>query len=87
LTVQAGQVQVCLLIDFYNQSITKEGAMKVLGEPVDVQEPITLIERQAFLKLPIKERRKIMAKQAKEMEDHYKRGKAEDLETGEIVEY
>ena len=61
--------------------------MKVLGEPVDVQEPITLIERQAFLKLPIKERRKIMAKQAREMASDYKAGKVEDLETGEIVEY
>jgi acyl-CoA reductase-like NAD-dependent aldehyde dehydrogenase len=86
LTVQAGQVQVCLLIDFYNQSITKEGAMKVLGEPVDVQEPITLVERRAFLKLPIEERRRIMAKQAKEMEARYKQGKVEDLETGEIIE-
>jgi hypothetical protein len=61
--------------------------MKVLGEPVDVQEPITLVERQAFLKLPIEERRKIMAKQAREMAVDYKAGKVEDLETGEIVEY
>jgi hypothetical protein len=61
--------------------------MKTLHETVDVQEPITLIERQAFLKLPIKERRKIMAKQAREMAVDYKAGKVEDLETGEIVEY
>jgi hypothetical protein len=61
--------------------------MKVLGEPVDVQEPITLIERRAFLKLPIEERRKIMVKQAREMAADYKAGKVEDLETGEIVEY
>jgi acyl-CoA reductase-like NAD-dependent aldehyde dehydrogenase len=67
--------------------MTKGEAMKNLHETVDVQEPITLVERQAFLKLPIEERRKIMAKQAKEMEDHYKQGKVEDLETGEIVEY
>jgi hypothetical protein len=61
--------------------------METPHKTVDVQEPITLIERQAFLKLPIKERRKIMAKQAKEMEDHYKQGKVEDLETDEIIEY
>jgi hypothetical protein len=61
--------------------------MKVLGEPVDVQEPITLIERRAFLKLPIEERRKIMVKQAREMAADYKAGKVEDLETGEIVAY
>lgn len=67
--------------------ITKGEAMKALGEPIDAQEPITLIERQAFLKLPLEERRKIMAKQAKEMSVEYGRTKVEDLETGEIVEY
>jgi hypothetical protein len=61
--------------------------MKTPHETVAVQEPITLVERQAFLKLPIEERRKIMANQAREMEDHYKLGKTEDLETGEIIEY
>ena len=29
------------------------------------------VERQAFLKLPIEERRRIMAKQAREMAAHY----------------
>ena len=60
--------------------------MKTLGKPIDLYESITLVERQAFLKLPIEERRRIMAKQAKEMEDHYRQAKIEDLETGEIVE-
>ncbi len=67
--------------------MTKGEAMKALGEPIDAQEPISLVERQAFLKLPMEERRRIMAKQAKEMEDHYRRQQVEDLETGEIVEY
>ncbi|RPJ55289.1 MAG: helix-turn-helix domain-containing protein [Dehalococcoidia bacterium] len=67
--------------------ITKGDAMKLLGEPVGAQEPITLVERQAFLKLPMEERRKIMAKQAREMAAEYKQGKVEDLETGEIIEY
>ncbi len=61
--------------------------MKLLGEPVDTQEPITLVEGQTFLKLPTEERRKMMAKQAREMAAEYKQGKVEDLETGEIVEY
>jgi len=67
--------------------MTKGEAMKALGEPIEMQESITLVERHAFLKLPIEERRKIMVKQAREMEDHYKQWKMEDLETGEIVEY
>jgi len=61
--------------------------MKSLDKPIDEQEPITLVERRAFLKLPIEQRRRIMAKQAKEMEDHYRYEKIEDLETGEIIEY
>lgn len=52
--------------------ITKGDAMKTLGEPVGAQEPITLVERQAFLKLPLEERRNIMARQAKEMAAHYR---------------
>jgi hypothetical protein len=67
--------------------ITKGDAVKALGEPVDAQEPITIVERPAFLKLPIEERRKIMARQAREMAAHYREKKVEDLETGEIVEY
>ena len=61
--------------------------MKAFAEPVEVQEPITLVERQAFLKLPLEQRRKIMAKQAGEMKAHYKQGEVEDLETADIVEY
>jgi Zn-dependent peptidase ImmA (M78 family) len=67
--------------------IAKGAAMKLLGESVEAQEPITLVERQAFLKLPMEERRRIMAKQAREMAAEYKQGTVEDLETGEIVEY
>ncbi len=57
------------------------------GRAVETREPITLIERQAFLKLPLEERRKIMAKQAREIAAEYGQERADDLETGEIVEY
>jgi transcriptional regulator with XRE-family HTH domain len=67
--------------------ITKGDAVKALGEPVEAKESITLVERQAFLKLPLEERRTIMARQAKEMAAHYRQEKVEDLETGEIFEY
>jgi transcriptional regulator with XRE-family HTH domain len=67
--------------------VTKGEAMKAIGEPIDKQEPITLVERQAFLKLPLEERRKIMAKQAREIAAEYGQERADDLETGEIVEY
>lgn len=48
----------------------------------DAQEPITLVERRAFLKLPLEERRKIMARQAREISKDYEIGKVEDLEIG-----
>ena len=70
-----------------NKSIKQIEVMKSLDKPIDEQEPITLVERRAFLILPIEQRRRIMAKQAKEMEDHYRYEKIEDLETGEIIEY
>jgi hypothetical protein len=53
----------------------------------DMLEPITLAERSAFLKLPMEERRKIMARQARGMAAHYRQEKVEDLEAGEIFEY
>jgi len=49
---------------------------------------LSLAERRAFMKLPLEERRKIMARQAREMASHYASEAAkEDLETGDIVEY
>lgn len=37
------------------------------GEPLEVQEPITLAERRAFLRLPVEERRRILGKQTTEV--------------------
>jgi transcriptional regulator with XRE-family HTH domain len=67
--------------------MTKGDAVKMLGEPIDAHEPITLIERQAFIKLPMEERRRIMAKQAAELATHYLEEATEDLETGDFLEY
>ncbi|NPU83887.1 MAG: hypothetical protein HPY65_05315 [Syntrophaceae bacterium] len=49
---------------------------------------LSLADRRAFMKLPIKERRKIMARQANEMVSHYESETVrEKLETLDIVEY
>jgi hypothetical protein len=61
--------------------------MTYSGGTAGLREPITLIERQAFLKLPLEERRKIMAKQAREIAVEYGQERGDDLETGEILEY
>ena len=49
--------------------------------------PLTLDERRAFMKLPLAERRRILARQAKEMAAHYEKDMSwKDLETGDIVD-
>lgn len=48
-----------------------------------------LEERRAFMKLPLEERRKILAKEAEEAAKHYEEDYEEwnDLQGGDIVEY
>lgn len=62
-------------------------AVKMFGETIDMHGPTTLIERQAFMRLPMEERRTIMAKQATEIAAHYHQEASEDLETGDFVDY
>jgi len=53
--------------------------------------PLTLAERLAFLKLPLEERRRILAEQADAMVDEYElesnRRERELWQGGDIVEY
>jgi hypothetical protein len=57
--------------------------MKMLGESMKVKEPVSLVERRAFMKLPLVDRRKIMARQAKEIAVYYEKDVSwKDLETG-----
>jgi Zn-dependent peptidase ImmA (M78 family)/transcriptional regulator with XRE-family HTH domain len=51
--------------------LTKEEAEHMLGKPLEIEEPLTLKQRRAFMRLPLEERRKIMARQSKELADHY----------------
>jgi transcriptional regulator with XRE-family HTH domain len=68
--------------------LTEEEGKTMLGESIEIKEPMSLVERRAFMKLPLEERRKIMARQAKEMADQYKMETAtENLETGDILDY
>jgi hypothetical protein len=67
--------------------LTQEDGMKMLGESIKMKEPVSLVERRAFMKLPLADRRKIMARQAKEMAGHYEKDKSwKDLEMGDIVD-
>jgi hypothetical protein len=58
---------------------------------VSSEEPITLEQRRAFLKLPLAERRKILCRQAEDAAGHYESNQSvqdrEGWQGGDIVEY
>ncbi len=68
--------------------ITREYAETALGEPVILDRPLSVVERRAFMKLPLEKRRQLLAEQAEKMARHY----AQDMERREfqgsdIIEY
>jgi hypothetical protein len=58
---------------------------------VSPEDPITLEQRRAFLKLPLSERRRILSQQAEEAASHYESEQSirerEVWQGGDIVEY
>ena len=64
-------------------SAARKEAERVSGKSTepDTEEPLTLAQRRAFLKLPLPERRRILAEQAERMADFYEQD-AEVLNLG-----
>lgn len=68
--------------------LEKEIAERMLEEEIPVEEPLSLIERRAFMKLSLDERRKILENQAEKAAVHYSRDKEwEDFQGGDFIEY
>ncbi|OGS19591.1 MAG: hypothetical protein A2219_07320 [Elusimicrobia bacterium RIFOXYA2_FULL_50_26] len=69
--------------------MSKTDAERILSKPVNVEESLALVNRQAFLKLPLAERRRLLAEQAKGALHLYEenRKQDDDLQGGDIVEY
>lgn len=65
--------------------------MSTQEETIETTAPLTLADRRAFMKLPIEERRRILAEQAEAMVDEYElesnRRERELWQGGDIVEY
>ena len=65
--------------------------MSTQEETIESTAPLTLADRLAFMKLPIEERRRILAEQAEAMIAHYElegnRRKRKLWQGGDIVEY
>ncbi len=65
-----------------------EDATRILGEPVESEEPVSAVERRAFMRLPLEERRRIMSDQAARMARHYEEDTDwRELEADDVVEY
>jgi hypothetical protein len=60
-------------------------------EKIELSQPLTLEERRSFLKLPLEERRRRLAEQAKQMAEHYdlesSREERAEWQGGDIIEY
>ncbi|HZP80206.1 MAG TPA: hypothetical protein VFB21_01090 [Chthonomonadaceae bacterium] len=58
------------------------------AETANAEQPLTLEERRAFLRLPLAERRRILAEQAKRLEAHYEEDTEwREFQRGDIIEY
>ena len=58
--------------------ITKEDAEAMLGEPVQTETPLSLIQRRAFAKLSVDERGKVLEEEAAKMVDYYASNRLDD---------
>lgn len=68
--------------------ITRQEAQDMLGEDIEGEEPISLVTRRSFMKLPIDERRRILAQQAEKLKHHYDEDSAwRELGGGDLVEH
>lgn len=69
-------------------ALTAEEGKTMLGVTVEDGERLDAIQRRAFLKLPMEERRRLLAAQAEAMAEHYARDQAwRDAQGGDVYEY
>ncbi len=68
--------------------INQDDAERMLGERIELEQPVSVIQRRAFLKLPLAKRRQILAEQAKRMAKHYEEDTEwREFQGGDVVEY
>lgn len=67
--------------------ISKERAEHIVGRSLDEKEPLSLVERRAFMKLPLEERRRVMAKQAETMVAYYENSREwREFQEGDFID-
>jgi len=68
--------------------ISQGDAEQMLSERIELEQPVSVVQRRAFLKLPLEKRRQILAEQAKRIAKHYEEDSEwRALQGGELVEY
>lgn len=68
--------------------ITQEQAQDLLEERIEMERPLTLIQKQKFMQLPLEERRRILAEQAVKFVTYYEQNREwKEMEGGDFVEY
>lgn len=68
--------------------IGHEDAEAMLGGKIENQIPLSLVKRRSFMKLPLEERRRLMAEQAEKLSSHYEQDTGwRELGAGDFVEY
>lgn len=53
-------------------AIAKDEAERMLGSKIDVEQHTKMIQRRAFLQLPMEKRRQLLTEQAKQLSEYYK---------------
>ena len=75
---------------YSEELLSKEEAERLLGEPIGSEEetPTVLVRRRSFMELPVKERRRILARQAQDLQEHYEEDtERKKLQGGDITGY
>ncbi len=68
--------------------ITYEEANDLLDEEIKIKKPKSLSKKQSFIRLPLKERYKLLAKQAEKIANVYEQDySVEDFQEGDIIDY
>ncbi len=65
-------------------ALSREEAESMLGTSLDAEEPMNIVQRHAFLKLPMDQRRQILANQARLLSGYYER-EAEYLTSEDMI--
>jgi Zn-dependent peptidase ImmA (M78 family)/DNA-binding XRE family transcriptional regulator len=85
---QPSWLRQSVLRAFSEGALTHDEAGEMMGEELETKESPPLVERSVLMKMPMDERRRILAEQARKMTAHFERNSEwKDYQGGDIVEY